>query len=70
MIGYVFVISFFILAILVSIYLDKRDWNNGYCPRCNTKWRCFDMDSQGGRMYKCDNCGKHCDISWNVDKEK
>jgi hypothetical protein len=46
---------------------EKKQWNNGTCVECGEEWRCFDMDSQGGRMYKCKN-GHYCDISYNVDK--
>lgn len=49
--------------------VEKRDWNNGYCSECNTKWDHVDTDSQGGRMYRCNCEERHtCWISYNVDK--
>lgn len=48
---------------------EKKEWNNGYCKECGEKWQLFDVDSQGGRMYKCSNRHR-CDISYNVDKIK
>ena len=33
--------------------LEKREWNEGSCDRCGYPWKSFDMDSQGGRGYKC-----------------
>ena len=47
---------------------EKEDWNNGVCPWCGHNWRYFDTDSQGGRGYICDNCGRDIWISYNVDK--
>lgn len=47
-------------------YQDRKLWNKGYCPRCFGRWEYFDMDSQGGRGYKCE--GNHTAwISWGVD---
>ena len=43
-----------ILAIGVSGYRsEKKLWNGGQCFKCQAPWRGFDMDSQGGRGYKC-----------------
>jgi len=46
---------------------EKREWNNGICPHCGGKWKCFDMDSQGGRGYNCNLCNKYTWISYWVD---
>ena len=47
---------------------EKKDWNHGYCSMCGNKWIEYDMDSQGGRGYKCSS-GKHSIwITYNVDK--
>lgn len=43
---------------------EKMLWNNGWCPECNNIWRGFDMDSQGGRGYKCDCRSRHIWISY------
>lgn len=46
---------------------ESKTWNSGTCRECGTKWKQFDIDSQGGRGYKC-GCGKHtCWISYSVD---
>lgn len=47
---------------------EKRRFNHGVCINCGAKLRCYDMDSQGGRMYKCDRCGYYTDCSYDVDK--
>ena len=45
---------------------EKKSWNNGVCKKTGERWRCFDIDSQGGRGYKS---GGHCIwISYGVDK--
>ena len=65
-------ISIFLLSTYFFGYLpEKRKWNNGKCKVCGCRWEMFDMDSQGGRMYKC-KCEYpyNCDISYPVDKIK
>lgn len=42
---------------------ERHQWGGGHC-RCGHRWRMFDMDSQGGRMYKCDACGSYVDVSY------
>lgn len=59
-----------IVIIVGSIWCRKREkeqWNNGTCAECGEKWIRFDTDSQGGRMYRCNNW-HFCDISYKVDK--
>ena len=47
---------------------EKVDYNGGKC-RCGTPWRYFDTDSQGGRGYTCDTCGKGTWVSyWGIDR--
>ena len=64
--GISIIISIIIGAISMRRY-EKKEWNNGVCSKCGDKWRLFDIDSQGGRMYRCDNW-HYCDVSYNVDK--
>lgn len=59
-----------ITFILIARHLEKKDWNNGYCPSCGEPWRHFDNDSQGGRGYCCDKCNRHVWISYKVDIRK
>lgn len=33
------------------------------CPYCNTEWKHFDVDSQGGQGFTC-SCPKYIWISW------
>lgn len=54
----------------IGIYTEKKDFNDGICPRCGNKLMYFAMDSQGGRGYCCDHCVYHTWVSWDtVDKE-
>ena len=47
---------------------EKRDYNKGFCPHCLTIWQSFDMDSQGGRGYKCEcKPRRYIWISYGVD---
>lgn len=71
----------FILAFLLLCFLarrkEKEEWNGGVCKEHGFPWVQFDMDSQGGRMYKCKPnlyvpgnfpcC--YVDISYGVDKK-
>lgn len=68
-----FILLFIVVLLLIipsiAMTWEKRDFNNGKCTHCNTSLRCFDMDSQGGRGYKCDKCNYITWVSYNcVDK--
>ena len=52
---------------LVVRQVEARLWNNGKCRRCQTPWKQFTIDSQGGRGYTCR--GRHSLwITSSVDK--
>ncbi len=67
-------------AVLVFVALsiwarqgEVRVWNGGLCQKCSTLWRNFDVDSQGGRGYKCSGCAvtRRVWISWpGVDRQR
>lgn len=61
------VVVFAIIVMFVR-HLEKRNFNNGICTNCNSKFRRFDTDSQGGRGYICDKCGNTVWVSYKVDK--
>lgn len=52
---------------LYGFLVDWRDYNRGTCRMCSGKWRLVDFDSQGGRLYRCDECSEYIWISWPVD---
>lgn len=60
------IISFFII-----IKHEKKEFNNGICPRCGERLEHTSTDSQGGRLYSCPKCNKYdVWISYGcVDKE-
>lgn len=45
-------------------FSEKREWNEGICPKCGNPWEYFDTDSQGGRGYTCRVCKSTTWISW------
>ena len=54
---------------IIGILLEKKEYNNGYCPHCGKKLLLFDTDSQGGRGYICEECGYCAWVSYPfVDK--
>lgn len=60
----------FIVFWVLAVYFEKKSFNNGICPYCNTKLNCFDMDSQGGRGYTCKRCDYTTWVSYpSVDKD-
>ncbi len=62
-------IIFVICGISFAIYIEKKDFNNGKCPKCGKQLKLFDVDSQGGRGYCCYDCRYYAWISYNcVDK--
>ncbi len=34
---------------------EKKAFNEGYCPKCYGRLEHFDVDSQGGHGYSCEN---------------
>ena len=69
----------FWIALVVSVFLisggvyghciESMDWNDGGCSHCESKWIRFDVDSQGGRGYKCNCAYRHIWISWpSIDR--
>lgn len=63
----VFVIILAILFVLMARNHERKTWNNGVCPNCCSTWEIFDVDSQGGRGYKC-ACRRYIWISYAVDR--
>ena len=62
-------IIFVICGISFAIYIEKKEFNNGKCPKCGKQLKLFDMDSQGGRGYCCYDCRYYAWISYDcVDK--
>lgn len=73
-IGFIIAIVFLIFMLIMGIVgmiLERKDFNEGICPRCGGKLEHFDTDSQGGRGYHCPECGKYYTwVSWGwVDKK-
>lgn len=62
-------ICLFMLFCFYGYIKEKKEWNNGICPHCGSKWICFDVDSRGGRMYKCETRKHYVDISYPVDNK-
>ena len=66
-------ISFIAVGILLIIGTrehEKKSYNKGICPHCGSPLKLFDLDSQGGRGYKCISCHYVTWCSYNVDKYK
>ena len=59
-----------IALVIVAVRQEKKSFNKGVCPKCKMRLTHFDNDSQGGRGYKCNGCGKYTTwVSWKaVDK--
>ena len=68
----VLIIGLIILAVAITgacieRAIEKKEWNKGYCRQHASPWHCYDMDSQGGRMYSCKQ-GCNIEVSYGVDK--
>ena len=59
-----------VCVIPLGYFSEKRHWNEGVCPECGGFFRYFDIDSQGGRGYKCPDCGSVTWVSWFRPKER
>ena len=68
-----------VILILIGVYLiifigflllEKEEFNNGICEKCNTPLRLYNTDSDKHRHYICDSCGYSCMITFNsIDKD-
>ena len=45
-------VGFFVSEILG----EKKEYNDGICPKCGNKLSFFNTDSYGGRGYRCPDC--------------
>ena len=45
---------------------EKKDWNNGTCPKCGEPWK-FDSYEGGDRVYVCKN-DHFLFITYHIDK--
>lgn len=43
---------------------EKKQYNNGVCPKCGHALRHFDSCFNGDEGYKCDHCGNTFWTSW------
>lgn len=43
---------------------EKKQYNNGKCPKCGHKWRNFDNDHTGAVGLVCDSCGNVMWLDW------
>lgn len=63
------VVVFFAFTWLAILW-EKHDYNKGICKCCGKPLRHFDTDSQGGRLYTCENFCTLVSVSYNcVDKK-
>lgn len=66
---YILPVFLMVLLIPIGVFLEKRDYNRGFCKNCSGRLELFDIDSQGGRGYRCHNCNYHTWVSYRcVDK--
>ena len=66
-------VTFFIIIIFLARHSEKKKWNNGVCPNCETDLvlNAWMLDSQGGRGWTCPkiDCNYTAWVSYNVDKK-
>ena len=64
----ILMISICICGILIARYSEKKNYNNGICPKCGTKYKeSKAIQLSGERDYYCPNCGNYITVSYNVD---
>lgn len=65
---YIICVAIVVLAIsgiIIGMYLEYKDFNNGICPKCGKQLKYFDIDSQGGVGYCCKDCHYYIWVSYN-----
>ena len=61
----------FVLLTFVGIAIEKIDYNNGICKKCDSELHRIPMDYDGERIYCCDKCGNTVYLSYKcVDRKK
>jgi hypothetical protein len=45
-------------GVIYGYVWERVSWNGGRCRKCGAPLICFDVDSQGGRGYKCSEMGQ------------
>lgn len=66
----ILIIILVICGIGYCIHCERVEFNNGICPKCGKPLKFFDMDSQGGRGYCCNDCRYYTWVSYNcIDKK-
>ena len=58
------------VAPLFFVHSERATYNNGVCKKCGGKLRHADNDSQGGKLWVCDDCGTHLWTSWIKGNEE
>lgn len=53
----VVVISVLAYLIFDGYYQDKKDYNNGVCPKCKGKYTYQGCTKDGNPIYMCNDCG-------------
>ena len=64
------VIAVWLGMIPVFILQDRKIWNKGVCRKCGGKLKHTQTDSQGGKLWVCEQCHNGLWTSWirGVDK--
>lgn len=66
-------IKWLALIVLIIIWIapipfmvrkEKKQYNNGKCPKCGHEWRHFDNDHAGAVGLICDSCGNTMWLDW------
>lgn len=63
----IFLIAFVAIwlgAIPVFVLQERKEWNNGVCRKCGGKLYHADTDSQGGKLWVCEQCHSGLWTSW------
>lgn len=62
-------IGFIIFCLTYNMRVEYKAWNKGKC-NCGGKWKLYNWDWNGERLYNCPICKKDIEIQWNfIDKK-
>lgn len=63
-----FIASWLIMGFIVVPLKQKKEFNNGICPKCGGIFLPEDMDSGGSTMWCCSN--RECDNTIWIDRDR
>lgn len=61
--------SFFLIFNTIDYFIEKKEWNNGFCLKTKLPWQYIKTSKDGKRLYQ-DGSGNLLWITYKTDKHE